>query len=140
MGITTHSTVVNTWASELAGLEPPRMTQTLCPVIWSSMRYSPGEDLSNFSIRALAAAKLSTAPSQSTWPSGSVLKISRGRNITDYLAFCEEHFPPILHHPVCPIQDTGISLQKPRWLRKTRVSTIGQKPGFAGTTMRLAGN
>jgi hypothetical protein len=39
------------------------------------MKYSPGEGLVNFSMRALASKKLSTALSQRTWPSsGSVFE------------------------------------------------------------------
>src|SRR5579864_1321501 len=61
-----------------AGVEIPIVTQTLRPVTWSRMRYSPSEDLSNFSIYALAAPKSFAAPSQRIPPSGSVLKMSRG--------------------------------------------------------------
>ena len=51
--------------------------RTLCPVFWSKMRYSPGEDVASFSILTLAATRLSAASRQSTSPVKSILKTSK---------------------------------------------------------------
>jgi hypothetical protein len=56
---------------------PGSVTRTLCPVFWSKMRYSPGEDVASFSMLTLAATRLSAASRQSTSPIKSILKISK---------------------------------------------------------------
>src|ERR1700756_1008783 len=63
--------------------EPSRVTRTRCPVCWSRMRYSPGDDSASFLMHSLAVTHVSAAPRQSTLPSESVLKISRGQNIAE---------------------------------------------------------
>src|ERR1700731_4324668 len=73
--------------------ETSGVTKTRCPVFWSRMKYSPGDDSASFRMRALAVSRVATASRQRTSPP-LILKISREGTM-----FCP---PPVLGHFFVP--------------------------------------
>jgi hypothetical protein len=74
------------------------MTGMRCPVFWSRMRYSPGEDRAIFWIRALAVSMVATASHHRT-PPDSILKMSREGAIAVHLPFWDTSFLPVMRYP-----------------------------------------
>src|SRR5580693_6288769 len=66
--------------------EPDGVTKVRCPVFWSRMKYSPGDDSSSFRMRALAVSRVATASRQSTLPP-LILKMSREGTMFVHLPF-----------------------------------------------------
>src|SRR3984893_13094674 len=83
--------------------EPNGVTKNLCPVFWSRMKYSPGDDSADFRMRALAASRVATASCQITSPP-LILKMSREGTIICAPPFLgRTSFVPIVRCPVLSV-------------------------------------
>jgi hypothetical protein len=86
--------------------EPKGVTKVRCPVFWSRMKYSPGDDSASFRMRSLAVSRFATASRQSTLPP-LILKMSREGTM-----FCP---PPFLGRTL--LYHSGVTRFCPFWHR-----------------------
>jgi len=79
--------------------EPGGVMKNLCPVFWSRMKYSPGDESASFRMRAFAISRVTTASRQSTSPP-LILKMSREGTMFCPPPFLGHLFVPTMRYPV----------------------------------------